>query len=966
MTVPPSFSKTTSSARREDHVKTRRLKRIGFDPPSTEAVALALEHAARVPAGALAPRLRKLAPALLARAMTLAPALLGDFGPEVRQLTADRRRALADAWLAVSARFPVHGTYLLKHLPPSEARERAYERWSLAARDRDGEISAAVIAALPTELAAREAARHMDVVALAPYPLRRVQGRARYLAWSAMEAALKDVIGHPEGAMRAVGVTEMIAHPGVYAETPELPDLADRALSLVLARKFEQDPVREAMISTLAKWPRRVWQAAHLPRVAQLVRDALDASDLSVATATAVQRLIIRLFAVDAAWAASWLATTIKERGALYDPHLGGKLTEGELRTAAPQLVAIAKTWTTQERVSWLVAFASGLGPRLVLVDGLAELLAVACRATPWEWSAQQLVEVLARWAPAHYAKLLPDALAIWLKRDWCSAVFAVARLDGVVGRARPRERRRRQPALARPISDALVAIARKLHQTTAPTAIALLRQRDPHAFDRLLPALVAADESVIVVGDVRQWIDRHRQDLLDRYLDGRTIRGQWSTAKSRWVTTFGAGYFRWTPAQVERYAESLEAIVGDDDRDIPAVIQALVTWPQLAWATQDRLCARARDDRPAVREKATRVLARCDAGQGVATLLACLEDDRARFAIYGLRRALFAMPPDRALALLADAPMRKVTVAKEVVRLTGGLRAARAFARLEELASGQQHRDVRIAVLRALWDHLDRAPTWAIFERAVGDPDWVVASRLAALLARLVARPEPEARIGLLARARTLAIRDHQRSLLTAVRARLLSPYDDEVRAAMSAVMARSAEDDLGALGDALRALTRDPRAFHVAATALTGHAIRSRASWRAAAAQLVDAALGDPRWAPVAIRAAAVRAIAVDLVATIERAPLGHDALQAAIHALSELDDRDLGATVAALAVSVRPEVRRVAVAALECDARAERGWTADRLAVLAQLRRDPSPLVAGAAARVWPPRELDPGWR
>src|SRR5207244_230732 len=54
-----------------------------------------------------------------------------------------------------------------------------------------------------------------------------------------------------------------------------------------------------------------------------------------------------------------------------------------------------------------------------------------------------------------------------------------------------------------------------------------------------------------------------------------------------------------------------------------------------------------------------------------------------------------------------------------------------------------------------------------------------------------------------------------------------------------------------------------------------------------------------------------------------------------------------------------------RRVAVAALDHAARPSRGWTAERLAVLAKLRADHAPEVAGAAARVWPPREQDPGY-
>lgn len=943
-----------------------------------DAVALAVCHGARVPAGVLAPRLRRLAPALLAQVMALEPRLLGDFGPEVRALSPARRQALAEAWHGVSAQFPVHGAYLLRELPAA-TRDDAYARWSLAARDQDGAIDPRLIAALPIELAAREAARHVDeVVALATDATRRLRQIARYLPWPQLEHALRDHLGHPEGELRAVAIAELLANPGVY---PDEPGLAARALALVIARKFEQDPVRAAMIGTLARWPRRIWRAEHLPAVTQIVRDALDASDLSVATARLVEQLIVRLFGVDGAWAAGQLALSIKERGALYDANLGAKLSEADLRFAAPHLVAIATSWTTQERAPWLVAFATGLGARLAGVAGLAELVADARDATPWEWIAQQLTEVLARHAPALHAATIEAALARYAKRGWHGATFAVARIDGLVGRAPARRRYRQMPTLAPAVRDAVRAIAEQLDPKHAPTALAILRQRDPEAFDRVVARVVARDESVVVVADVARWIDRHRQDLLAPYLGGRRIRGAWATGKTRWVMPFGAGYFRWTPAQAEQLAEGLGAIVGDPGRDTPAVLEALVTWPRLEWARMDRLCASASDARPVVREKAIRVLARCDAGQGVPTLLACLGDDRARFAVYGLRRALFAMPPDAALALLADAPMRKVTVAKEVVRLTGELRAAGAFARLGELASGPLHRDVRIAVLRALWDHLDREEAWAIFERAVGDPDWVLASRLAdipadrltaalderlaGLLAQVLARPEPEARIGLLGRARSLALVDRGRQILRAIYARLASPYDDEVRAAMTAVLARAAEADLPALGEALAALRADPRAFHVAAHTLCAAGVRTRASWRRAAALLVDVALGDPRWSAVAIQAAAARANGRDLVATIERATLDHDATAAAITAIAQLDDRELAAAVAALIASPSASVRRIAVGALAHDARASRGWTDTRRAQLARLRGDPSPDVAGAAARLWPPREQDPGW-
>lgn len=946
-----------------------------------ETVELAIMFEARVPAGVFENRAKELPPELLARIVAHAAALLGAFGPRVRTMTPDRQRALAEAWRDASERFPVHGAYLLRHLAADGARDRAYERWSLAARDRDGVIAAELIRALPIQLAAREAKRHVhEVVALATDPQRRLAGIARYLPWTELESALRDHLGHPEGETRALALAELLANAGVYPDDATLPG---KALALVTARKFEQDPVRLAMFSALVRWPRRVWRAEHLPAVAQALRDGLDAADLSVSTAQVMQQLVVRLFGVDGAWAAAWLATTIKERGALYDPNLGAKLSDDDIRAAAPHLVAIAKTWTTQERAIWLVSFASGLGARLGLVAGLGELLDKARQATPYEWVATQLTEVIARHAPGLHAATLDDVVKRYRRKDWHNALFALAQLHGLVGRQRPRERDRRRPALPPVIADALAEVALELDTRYAPTALEILSRRAPATFDRVVAKAVARDESVAIVRAVHRWMHRHRQDLLAPYLADRPVRGAWATGKTRWILPYRDGFFRWTPVQVEKFAAALDTIVRDRDRDTPSVFAALTIWPEMEYAAMDRLCALATDDRPAVREKAIRVLARCDAGQGVPTLLACLADERARFAIYGLRRALFGMVPERALALLADAPMHKVTVAKEVVRLTGELRAAGAFARLEQLAATKLHRDIRIALLRALWDHLDREPTWAIFESAVADPDWVVASRLAdipadrltarldarlaQLLARVIARPEPEARIGLLGRARWLSLVDRERTLLAAIHARLASPYDDEVRAAMTAVLARATEADMPSLGRALDALRADPRALHVAAATLCTHDIPSRASWRRAAAELELVALRDPRWSMLAVQAAGVRAIGDELVSVLSRLAeagvLDHDAMLAARSALLSLRDEELEPVVPRLAASPFAPVRRLAVAALEHDARAGRGWTTPRLALLAELRRDRAADVAGAAARVWPPREQDP---
>jgi hypothetical protein len=112
-----------------------------------------------------------------------------------------------------------------------------------------------------------------------------------------------------------------------------------------------------------------------------------------------------------------------------------------------------------------------------------------------------------------------------------------------------------------------------------------------------------------------------------------------------------------------------LEEVIHDEQRDSPAVFMAinqLAALPALE-PTPIVPLADLHATRLAARDVALRALGRLDAGQGIPTLLGALDDDRARIAIYALRRALLQMPTTQALALLRGVPRRRETVAKEV-----------------------------------------------------------------------------------------------------------------------------------------------------------------------------------------------------------------------------------------------------------------------------------------------------------
>ncbi len=950
----------------------RALERAIALRPSA-ALSLVLRLDLELSGGPFARAAESLSAAELERLAAREPRLLGEARALAAKLPSEKQAAVLRGWLRRVEDRPLWGFALLEGIGDPAVLERAYAAWTIAARDRRGVIGIAEVKGLPLALREREARRHLrEVVALQTQPQARLP-YARFLPWEEARSALREHLGFPDGATRGLALANLLMIPGLR---PKETDLVARALELVIARKNEQDPVRMAMLQALVGWPREVWRPEHVASVGAIVRAALDAGDLSHGTAVAAESLVVRTFGLDPEAGAGWLATLIKERGNLYNARLGEQLSDDELAIAAPQLLAIAQRWAAQERLYAVIPLVQSLGSRLVRVPGLPELVAKLVTSTPWSGTSRQLLELLEDHDRARYDRLLPAALRRWQGRSWHSDILAHA--------GRRRGPGRRQPALTEPLCEAVVSIARAKRSVSdgqVIQALTLLRSRAVARFDAILGELLSEDPSYVCVPVIYWHLHSNRQDLLDPFLQRAAIRGRFATGKSAWILPYTRGFYRWTPAQNRAFAAQHAAIIGDPERDTPSVWRSLMIFANLDSAPMDALAAVADDPRAAIQERALRVMARCDRGQCVPTLIRCLHDARARIAIYGLRRAVKNMLPSRAVEILAEVPLRRVTVAKEVFRLLGVLRDEAAYQRLLAVDGTDLHRDVRVALLRALWDHLDREATWEIFARAVAGPDWVMASRLgdipadrltaasdvrlSRLLGQVLDRPEPEARINLLHRAGTLAIRDPERVFLRACARRLASPFDDEVSAALLALLRRGSEEDLAIFPDLIRIATADPRALHVAINRLLGFPLRQRGVWvgatRSAAAVLAE----DPRWTTLWIRCQAAVTegpeLARSLLRLADEGRLVGGAIAAASAALGGVNPDQLGATIGLLMASPSATGRWLAVAALARDAGPERGWTEERLGRLGRLQADPAAEVAGAALAIFPPREM-----
>ncbi len=814
----------------------------------------------------------------------------------VPRLDLERLRALLSrlpaAHNAVQNRF--------RYLRP-DTRAALFDEFGQGWRDGLGCVGIAVLRELPSSSRLPEARRHLELPALATRPLQRLP-YAGLLPWDEARALLGPSLGSPDPDLRAAALSALTAT--VRYERGRAGEL----LALLRARRNEQDPVRLAGLSGLADLPPGTWRAEHLDGLEGVIRDALDAADLSAATAAQAGRLVAALFPFHPAWAAGWMATLAQERGYLPLDNLERRLTDADIARVAPILLPVLRAWETRERERYVLDVAASLGRRLRLVDELGEILGRVAGDTRSSWAADR--------------------------------------------------------------------------------ALLLLRRHQPARFAALAPALLRRDESVATLASVWDYLSRRRQDLLTPYLGQRVYAGRFTTGKTHIVLPFASGFHRWTPARQAIFAATLRAVThrNPTTQDTPAILRGITGLAALQTVPAGYLVELTGRANGAVRDAALRALGRLDdTAEAVPALLAALDDDRARVAVYALRRALLDMPAARAVAVLETVPLDRVTVAKEVARLYGDLPTPAAFDRLRELSRRDLHRDVRVALLRALWGHLDRPEAWALLEEAAASPDPALARstmripsdrlsrdgqrRLVALLGRLLEHPDPTVRLAVAERCAALPVADPDRLLLARLLDRLASPAPDERAAAAGAVFATCQERDAAGIGAAVVALLPDRRALLTVVESLSAAAVGARGRLLPVSHAVLDALAADRLTASLQVRLAARALPWAELGSVLSRmgeaGELHSDALSTACEALVAAARRPDAAALDGLerelSASTDRYVRRLGLAALVGLAGPPRGWDAERLARLRAYRADPAALVAAAAQFTLPAEEL-----
>ncbi|KAI9715456.1 MAG: hypothetical protein M1812_005932 [Candelaria pacifica] len=587
-------------------------------------------------------------------------------------------------------------------------------------RGEDGVLPQHIIFALPREERVHEARKHLGLQSYETNPSRRIPFVA-CLPWEEALPLQNVFIRSNDADIRSVALKCQIGaakyQHGRYGD----------ALQLVLQRKFDQDPVRLQMLGGLGRLPPTHWKEEHLPGLAIVIRDALDASDLSKASEGALNSLVIPLLSVYPSWAASQFAIILREREQFHIRlQLSGKVSTKEVIIClAKALLPVLRLWLEQGKWPQLLCLGRALEP---------------------------------------YIRDFPEFLDILEQR--------------------------------------LKATHNRLE---ADYTLKLFRKYSPHRLHLLTPLLLELDPSYVVVEAIWQQVHRRQQDLITPYLDSKASEGRFIDDKRTHLHWISNCYYRWTLKQQERLGETLSAMIRDRERPTVDPKQRIGQLQNLCFLDATYLTPFTKDERPAVGDFALRALSRLDAGQGLPTLLENLHTEKARIAVYALRRVFRTMPRSKIFELLKTAPLDKVTVAKEVIRLIGELKTEEAYQYLLEKDESDLHSDTRIALLQVLWLYPERAETWERLKKAAQDPKPPIPKALAhtpadglsveqdewlaVMLETLLSHPSAEVRMETLKRCKSTPPSDPSQHLSHRLLSLVESPIEDESLAAFIAI---------------------------------------------------------------------------------------------------------------------------------------------------------------------------------
>ena len=763
----------------------------------------------------------------------------------------------------------------------------------------EGVISVDIVCALPKEARISEARRHISLRTYEDKP----SGRIPFISLLPWEEAIEQQTSYlrsKEPEIRSSALKWQLQ--SVKYEDSHLGD----ALRLAIKRQHEQSPVREAMMEALSKVPACRWEERHLIDLAQILRHALDAGDLSLTCISHMQSLLARILAFYPHWAASQIALIIRERGWIAAPKL-------------PRLAGVIPVKETME----------------ILNTELSPLFDIALE----KMDSLPLVTL---------AQQFSSRTGIRYTREWAGLLDKLEKFLKKVD----------------PDQDTGYGYG-------CYSIFSILKENRPRTWWLVLPDLAKRTSWMMGLPGIFEHIHVHLQSLLLPYLDWDF---QFWPPNRHPLDYLDNGFDRWTAVQQEKFAMNLMKEIENKEVTSDKKLGYIKQLALLSFIDVSHLIKLANDETTIVREAASRALGRLDGDQGMPTLIEALGDDRARIAIYSLRTMFQSISKIEALKLLQSVPMKKVTVAKEVIRLIGDLETNEAFHYLMDIEQTKLHFDVRVALLRAMWTFLGREETWEVFRKAGQDSDPEMAKAVldipqdglssdnrqsfAKLLLILLRHPSVEVRIAALRKCTSVLLHDPDCIFVPRLFEQLKSGNETEFKSAASVIFrtySKARPELVGKLfRDTLKchsaiAMLLDTYLLHVSPSSdrdmdpTTHHVLSILKSDRLSGSLRLKLMFNGLPFEDI-------RRMLVEIIPELhaDHLVLAESLIQQSV---ANWDGTSIGKFEMELAASKDERARRLALEFLTSNVKRSGGWTDERRQRLEFYRKDESVLVAEA---------------
>lgn len=535
-------------------------------------------------------------------------------------------------------------------------------------------------------------------------------------------------------------------------------------------------------------------------------------------------------------------------------------------------------------------------------------------------------------------------------------------------------------------VSEGLCKLARNArYAENSSTALSILRRLDRRRFAALVPELLSSDQSWSHNFEVSNFLNRKKQSLLTPYLGQNAFKGRFGTGKTRYIPYFDSGFYRWTRKQLAIYSEQLvglaEAETSSHVERTTAVLR-LTKMPDPNFQFFSKVCSLENKDE-ALRSTTILWLAKADTADSLPLLVSMLNDERARYAIYAMRDALLKMDSARALEILKSVPQGKVTVFKEIVRLAADTKADDAFEWLMTLEQGELHKDVRAAILRALWNYPSKPQTWQVLRKSLESGNSAFAEIALRFPMLELSKPEKRelmkiynqalkndsasTRIKALQMVTANLSSDKEQLLKDALTKCLSSETEAEVDQASWALFCVYAGKQPEVLAQSTSAILDKPRNLRIFTDKVLLSFSWMRDSRMEDVRNISSVLAQNPKLSQFRLKLSITilpPEETVQLISNLEEARLLHyGCMKAAIDTLESCRSRastDIEQLEFALRTSANENIRRIGLAALTGAALGAGGWTERRQEILEEYRKDQSILVSSAADYTFPSLE------